>query len=204
MWIWRYCPPNLLGRLLIGHLEARWAPYIGTEKVWQRGGIYAMVRWGTNGAWGAGIQCSIYCGQVLLGRIAERTSWLGFLYYIIIYLYIRDNKKITEGCYSEPPSFSSSRRGFLFGTGRRGSFYRLKLDTTTAAIVVKRKWGSLRPNHPGKEPAPGRTPKRIGNSINRQQHKRKMYYPNVYIRKDLLPQGGDTSSSSSLPKKAYI
>jgi hypothetical protein len=73
-----------------------------------------------------------------------------------------------------------------------------------AITIVKRKWGSLRPNHPGKEPAPGRTPKRIGNSINRQQHKRKMYYPNVYIGKDLLPQGGDTSSSSSLPKKAYI
>jgi len=28
-----------------------------------------------------------------------------------------------------------------------------------------------------------------------------MYYPNIYIRKDLLPQGGNTSSSSSSPKK---
>jgi len=73
---------------------------------------------------------------ILLGRIAERTSWSGFLYYIIIYLYIRDNKRIKEGCYSEPTSFSSSRRGFLFGIGRRGLFYRLKLDTTTAAIVI--------------------------------------------------------------------
>jgi hypothetical protein len=36
-------------------------------------------------------------------------------------------KRIKEGWCSEPPGFSSSGPDFLFGTGIRGSFDRLKL-----------------------------------------------------------------------------
>src|SRR5580658_4001867 len=38
-------------------------------------------------------------------------------------------RRIKEGCYSEPP-------GFPFRTGRRGSFDRLKLDTTTILLLL--------------------------------------------------------------------
>ena len=58
------------------------------------------------------------------------------LHTLVIIITLLLIKTIKEGGYSEPPSFSSFGRGFLFGTGRRGSFDRLIVEILLLLLLL--------------------------------------------------------------------